>query len=77
MILRNEGTALTIPLGEMDLPKEMDALSIAGPKPLGAVMVGHRPVSHCSTGASLLPLAEHAYPAWLLEESVALKEVGA
>lgn len=78
MIVRHEGSVLAIPLGELDVPREpLDVLSFAGSRPAAAGMVGHRPVVHCTSGASLLPLPEHGYPAWLFGELVALKAVGA
>lgn len=73
MILRHEGAPLTEP----ELPKEaMDPLSIAGSRPSTWAMVGHRPVNHCSSGVSVLPLPEHAYPSWQLDELVSLRAVG-
>lgn len=77
MIVRMDEGA-TLPHSELELPREpLDAVSIAGPKPSTWVMVGHRPVSHCSSGISILPLAEQAYPSWLQDELVDLKTVGA
>lgn len=77
MILRHDG-ALTVALAELDFPGEpLDTLSLAGPRPVSSALVGHRPVLHCDSGASVLPLPEHAYPVWQLEESLALKAVGA
>ena len=78
MILRYEGATLTFPLGETDNPKEpLDALSMAGAKPFASVMVGHRPVFHCGSTATAHPTPEASYPAWEMEELLALKAVGA
>lgn len=78
MILRHDGSFLTVPLSEVELPKEpSDAVSLAGARPLASAMVGHRPVLMCGSGESTLPLAEQSYPVWLLDELVALKAVGA
>jgi len=76
MILRHEGANLTLPLGEMELPKEtIDTL--AASRPTAWAMVGHRPVLHCDTGVSKLPPDDHGYPSWLEEELLDLKLVGA
>jgi hypothetical protein len=78
MIVRHDGSTLALPLGEMELPREpMDALSLAAPKALAAATVGHRPVLHCASGSAILPLPERTYPAWLFDELVAMKAVGA
>ena len=76
MILLHEGA--TLPLVEMELPKEpMDVLTLAGSKPLALAMVGHRPVFHCASGETRLPLPKQSYPSWLDDELLALKSVGA
>ena len=78
MILRYEGATLTFPLGEPDLMTEpAEALSMAGARPFASAMVGHRPVLHCGSGATAHPDPETAYPAWEMEELLALKAVGA
>jgi hypothetical protein len=77
MILRYEGATLTFPLGEPDLTKEpADQLSLAGARPFISAMVGHRPVLHCGSGAAAHPDPDTAYPAWEMEELLALKAVG-
>lgn len=76
--MKHDGSILALPLGELEIPQDpLDAESLAGPKPTAAAMVGHRPVLHCASGASILPLPDRTYPAWLFEEVVALKSVGA
>ena len=78
MILRFEGSTLTFPVGEPDLPTEPpDALSLAGARPFASAMVGHRPVLHCGSGAAAHPAPETSYPVWEMEELLALKAVGA
>ena len=78
MIVRHDGSTLALPLGEMELPREpLDAVCLAGPKPMAAATVGHRPVHCCASGEAILPLPERTYPAWLSDEEVALKAVGA
>jgi hypothetical protein len=77
MILRYEGATLTFPMGEPDVTKEpADQLSLGGPRPYVSVMVGHRPVHHCGSGAAAHPDPDTAYPAWEMEELLALKAVG-
>ena len=77
MILRFEGSTLTFPAGEPDLPTESpDSLSLAGPRPYASAMVGHRPVLHCGSGAAAYPDPDSAYPAWEMEELLSLKAVG-
>lgn len=78
MIVRHDDLTLTLSIGDLELPREpMDSLSVAAPKPFAAATVGHRPVLHCDSGTATLPLTERTYPAWRLDELVALKAVGA
>jgi hypothetical protein len=77
MYLRHESANLTLPLSEMELPKELDALSVAARRPAAWAMVGHRPVLHCDSGVSTLPPSDQLYPGWLEEELLDLKLVGA
>ena len=76
MILRHEGATLTLPLAEMELPRDSQD-TVAASRPTAWAMVGHRPVLHCDTGDSKLPPDDHAYPRWLDDELVDLKLVGA
>jgi hypothetical protein len=76
MIVRNEGA--TIPMSELELPREpLEVMTLAGPGHWTWAMIGHRPVLHCTSGVSILPLPEQTYPCWLLDELVGLKTVGA
>jgi hypothetical protein len=77
MYLRHESANLTLPLSEMELPKELESASVAAPRPAAWAMVGHRPVLHCDAGVSTLPPSDHVYPAWMEEELLDLKLVGA
>ena len=72
MIVRNEGA--TFPLSELELPREpLDVMTLAGPKATTWAMIGHRPVVHCGSGVSVLPLPEQFYPSWPLDELVGVK----
>jgi hypothetical protein len=61
----------------MELPKELDEGSVAARRPAAWAMVGHRPVLHCDAGVSTLPPSDHAYPAWMEEELLDHRLVGA
>ena len=74
MIVRNEGS---IPTSEPELSKEPLDQTLAGPKPSTWAMIGHRPVVHCGSGVSVLPLPEQSHPCWLLAELVGVKSAGA
>jgi len=75
MIVRNEGS---IPTSELELSKDpLDVMTLAGPKPSTWTMIGHRPVVHCGSGVSVLPLPEQSHPCWLLDELVGVKSAGA
>jgi len=74
MIVHNEGAAPAI--SELELPREpLDTMTLAGPKPSTWAMIGHRPVLHCGSGVSVLPLPEQTYPCWVMDELVGLKAV--
>jgi hypothetical protein len=75
MIVRNEGTMFS--LSELEHPKEpLDVMTLAGPKATTWAMIGHRPVLHCGSGVSVLPLPEQSYPCWPMDELVGVKTVG-
>ena len=72
MIVRNEGATRAI--SELELPREpLDVMELAGPKASNWAMIGHRPVLHCRSGVSVLPVPEQTYPCWMLDELVGLK----
>jgi hypothetical protein len=74
MIVRNEGS---IPASELELSKEpLDVMTLVGPKPSTWALIGHRPVVHCGSGVSVLPLPEQSHPCWLLDELVGVKSAG-
>lgn len=67
MIVRNEGA--TLPISELELPKEpLDVMTLSGSKPATWAMIGHRPMMHCGSGVSVLPLPEQAYPSAFADE---------
>jgi hypothetical protein len=69
MIVHNEGT--TQPISELEHPKEpLDVMTLAGPKATTWAMIGHRPVLHCGSGVSVLPVPEQAYPCMMVDELV-------
>ena len=72
MIVHNEGAAHSI--SELEHPKEpLDVMTLAGRKPSTWAMIGHRPVLHCNSGVSVLPLPEQTYPCWVMDEMVGFK----
>jgi hypothetical protein len=75
MMLKHEGATLSLPLAEMELPREAQE-TLAAPRPAAWAMVGHRPVLHCDSGVTKLP-PDDLYPSWMEDELVELKLVGA
>jgi hypothetical protein len=74
MIIRHEGA--TRPTSELELPQEpLDVMTLAGPRRSTWAMIGHRPVLHCSSGVSVLPVPEQIYPCWMVDELVGPKTV--
>lgn len=73
MIVHNEGT--TRPFSELE-HEPLDVTTLAGPKPSTWAMIGHRPVLHCGSGVSVLPVPEQSCPCWVMDdEMVGLKTV--
>ena len=72
MIVHNEGAARSI--SELEHPKEpLDVMTLAGPKPSAWAMIGHRPVLHCGSGVSVLPVPEQC--CWVMDEMVGVMTV--